>query len=287
MKKNIMLLNCVLCDVINQTYSAAYQTNGVSGVASGFPDLDKITKGWQKGELILFAGYERMGVANLLLSMVMRMGVVNETPLAFFSLQKSCESLVQRMIMNISGLSLDKIMSGQLAEGEWDDLKEADDRLTDKPIYMYDAPNPGMEEIAEKAEQLVQNENVEILLIDDLRAIASINSNEDGMARTAQSLKILARELDVPILAAFEIKNELYAASSKYGKRPERLHFHNEEQIFEKADCVCLLHRPEYFKILEDEEGNSTLGKGELILQSYKNAEPDVVKFLTKMEYGS
>jgi replicative DNA helicase len=286
MKKNILLLNNVLGDVINQTYSAAYQKNGVSGVASGFPDLDKNTKGWQKGELILLTGYERMGVGNLLISMALKMGIVNETPLAFFSLQKSCENLVQRMIMDISGLSLDKIMSGQLGEGEWDDLQKADDRLTDKPIYMYDAPNPGMEEIAEKAEQLVQNENVEILLIDNLRAIATNNPNEDGIARTAQALKILARELDVPILAAFEIKNELYALSGKYGKRPERLHFQNEEQIFEKADCVCFLHRPEFFHITEDEDGNSTFGTGELILQRHKEAEPDVIKILTKMEYG-
>jgi len=228
-----------------------------------------------------------MGVDKLLISMAIKMGVVNETPLAFFSSQKSCVSLVQIMRMNLSGLSLDKIMSGQLTDGEWDDLNKADDRLFDKPIYLYDSPNPSLEEIAEKAEQLVQNEDVEILLIDNLRAIATNNPNEDGMARTVQSLKILARELNVPILAAFEIKDEQNTVSSKYGKRPERRHFLNEEQIFEKADCVCLMHRPDYFRILEDEEGNSTIGKAELIVQSHINAEPDVVKFLTKMEYDS
>lgn len=154
------------------------------------------------------------------------------------------------------------------------------------PIYLYDAPNPGFDEIAEKAEHLVQNENVRILLIDNLYAITS-NNPIDGVAKTAHALKILARELDIPILAAFEIKDELETATFNYGKRPERLHFLNEEQIFEKADLVFLLHRPEYFKIYEDEEGNSTIGKSELILQDHKYAKPNVVQLMTKFEKGS
>lgn len=286
MKKEIKLLKFVLNDAIVKTESAAQLWNGVSGVSSGFPEIDKITKGWQDGELVLFAGYENSGVGNLLITIAMKMGIENETPLAYFSMQKSCESLVQKMRMNLSGISLDKIMSGQLTDKEWIDLDKVDDILIDKPIYLYDAPNPGIDEIAEKAEHLVQNENVRILLIDDLYAIASNNPN-DGFVKTAHALKILARELDIPILAAFEIKSELNTATFNYGKRPERLHFLNEEQILEKADLVCLLHRPEYFKIFEDDEGNSTIGKSELILQDHKNAKPNVVTFMTKSIFNT
>lgn len=287
MKKEIMLLNYALINAIEQTIGAAYLWNGVCGVSSGFPDIDKITKGWQDGELILFAGYENMGVGKFLISMAMNMGIVNETSLAYFSLQKSYLSLVQTMRMNLSGLSLDKIMSGQLTDKEWIDLNKVDERLSDKPIYLYDAPNPSIDEIAEKAEQLVQNEDVKILLIDNICAIATNNPNDDGMAKTAHSLKILARELNIPILAAFEIKDEPDTATFNYGKRPERLHFQKEEQIFEKADCVCLLHRPEYFRNVEEEERNSIIGKGELILQNHKDVKPNVVKFITKMEFSS
>jgi len=134
-KKNIVLLNSVLTEVIHKTYSAADSLTGISGVSTGFTGLDIITSGWQRSDLIILTGYAGMGLIPLMVSAALNMSVDNEIPLAIFSLQHSNEKLAELMLINRSEVKLENIISGRLTEDEWTRLNNAEELLSMHLIY--------------------------------------------------------------------------------------------------------------------------------------------------------
>lgn len=281
MKNEIKQIYSVLNTVILNLHSASESEDELYGLSTGLPTLDKRTSGWQNSELVLFAGYEKMGLDKLLTSIALKMLSENETQIALFSMQYSGEQLVQRLLMNLARISRKNLLSAELTKDDWKNIDAAKEKLYNAHLYICDTPNPTLTEISEQAHKLVEEEGIEVVLIDNINRI-KVNEGES----VTESLKILARELDIPVVACLELKDRTNIQSRFYGKRPERSDFPEMENIFQYSDLLCFLHRPEYFHITEDKDEISTLGMAELILKTENSFEPEIITLRYEMEYG-
>lgn len=271
MENKIVAVGTVLNDVIERFYRAKDHSDGVSGIETGFRQLDLLTGGWQNSDLIVIAGYPRMGKTALMLSMALNMVRIRNIPVGIFSLQHSSEVFVQKMMCNEGEFDEATIIKGQLSDTEWNRFSECQDKMYQTSISFYDPPNPSFDELADKAHFLVQTEKIEVLLIDYLQLIR-INCSkykcnyQDKIGAITRSLKILARELNIPIISLWQLstpsneESRLYGSISMYDDLPELT------ICRQQADVVSILHRPEYFRITEDEYGLSTLGKAQMII---------------------
>jgi replicative DNA helicase len=270
MAKNIVDIGTVLNEVVAKTYEAKDHPDGVSGVETGFRQLDKLTGGWQNSDLILLAGYHKMGTTDLMVSMALNM-LENNVPLAIFSLQHSKEEIGRRLLCSRGNFAEKSLVRGELSDDEWKQLHDIQDPLYKAPLYLYDTPSPSFDQLEETLYDLVHKEQIEAVFIDCLQLIR-INQpkyEEIGLENRAvtQSLKILARELNIPIVVLCALDLPDYEYSRFYGQAPAGLTDLPElADISGFADVICVLHRPEYFKIVEDETGNSTLGKAQLVV---------------------
>ena len=288
-EKEVNSIDFVLDNVIHKIYMAADHPFGVCGIASGFHELDVFTSGWQNSDLIILASYPYMGNTPFMLSMALNIAVENKTELAIISLKDSNEKLAQQMLVSQCKIDRDMLLKGRLSENEWTKLTQFESVLSNAPVYFYDAPNISMEEISDKAHQLIKDFDIEILFIDNLQMIRSEGLNSETIDQEnvtkLKALKILARELDIPVIVLSDLKMPENTQSKSYGKRPELLDFPELDMRQNGADSVCFLYRPEYFHITEDEDGNSTIGTGELIVYN-GYSEPKVNNLQYNLRFG-
>jgi len=288
-KKEVISIEMVIYSLLNKIQIAADHPFGVSGIASGFNELDVYTSGWQDSDLIILASYPYMGNTQFMLSMALNMALENKNRLAIISLKDSNEELVQQMLISLSKIEREKFRKAFLSENEWDKLHEIQNELCVAPIFLYDQPNISMLEISDKAHQLVKETEIEILFIDNLQLIRTDGLNNDTCEQEnwtkLKALKILARELDIPIIVLSDLKVPVNKQSKLYGIRPELQDFPELDIRQNGADSVCCIYRPEYFHITEDEDGNSTLGTGELIVYN-GHSKPKVINIQYNACFG-
>ena len=209
--------------------------------------------------------------------------------MAIFSLRFPNKLLVRRMLSNLGELSGEKILRGRLQEDEWQRFNDSETKLYKAPIYLYDAPNPTIAEISDKAHFLVKTENIKVLFIDYLQLIETNNGHnektEQEINQIVQSLRILARELDIPIIVLMRLNEPTNTQSLHYGARPELNDLPELYNIRQLVNVICILYIPENFHITQDEHGNSTIGKAELIVaQNY--LETGIVHLQTHLSYS-
>ena len=282
-KKDVVHINPIINEAFNLMREAAKRTDGLSGLPSGFNALDKITSGWQNSDLIIIAARPGMGKTAFVLSMAKNMAVNFNIPIAVFSLEMSNVQLVNRLIVNVAELSGEKIKTGQLAEYEWHQLDSKINKLYDAPIYVDDTPSLSVFELRTKARRLVKEHNVKCIIIDYLQLMnasgMSFGSREQEVSIISRSMKGLAKELSIPVIALSQLNRSLdmrtsQSRSSKEGfdsKRPQLSDLRESGAIEQDADIVCFIHRPEYYKIFQDEQGNDLTGKAEIIIAKHRN----------------
>jgi replicative DNA helicase len=279
-KKDAVQINPVINEAINAIQNAAQKKEGLSGLSSGFTDLDKITSGWQNSDLIIIAARPAMGKTAFVLSMAKNMAVNFKTPVAVFSLEMSNIQLVNRLIINVCELSGDKIKSGRLEKYEWEQLDHKVNELYDAPIYVDDTPSLSIFELRTKARRLVREHNVKCVIIDYLQLMnasgMTYGSREQEVSMISRSLKGLAKELNIPILALSQLNRGLESRTGAEGKRPHLADLRESGAIEQDADMVCFIHRPEYYGIKEivKEIGDppvSTIGLAEIIVAKHRN----------------
>ncbi|MDO9153593.1 MAG: replicative DNA helicase [Paludibacter sp.] len=298
LKKDVTQINPVIEEARNRMLLAA-QKQGASGVPSGFHALDKITSGWQKSDLIVIAARPAMGKTAFILSMAKNIAVDYNTPVAVFSLEMSNVQLVNRLIMNVCQLEGEKIKNGQLDKYEWEKFDRDINQLIDAPIFIDDTPSLSIFELRSKARRLVKEHKISCLIIDYLQLMnasgMSFGSREQEVSIISRSLKGLAKELDMPIIALSQLNRGVEGRTGIEGKRPQLSDLRESGAIEQDADMVCFIHRPEYYKITEDSQGNSLLGIAEIIVAKHRNgATGDIqlkfkniyAKFLNKDEIG-
>ena len=251
------------------------------GNPTGFTDLDRITNGFQKSDLVILAARPSMGKTALALSMARNMAVDFARPVAFFSLEMSSVQLVTRLISSESELRSDKLKRGDLAPHEWEQLDSKIQRLIDANIFIDDTPALTIFELRAKCRRLKQQHDIQMVFVDYLQLMSGggdhRGNREQEISQISRSLKALAKELNVPVLALSQLSR---AVENRPGqsKRPILSDLRESGAIEQDADLVLFIYRPEYYKIDEFEDGTSTHRVAELIIAKHRNGAVGDVK---------
>ncbi len=280
-KKDVTQIDPVISEAIKKIEDAANRESGLSGLQTGYHKLDKLTSGWQDSDLIIIAARPAMGKTAFVLSMAKNMSVNFNIPVAIFSLEMSNLQLVNRLISNVCELESEKIKSGQLSQLEWDKLMTKIKMLYSAPLYIDDTPSLSVFELRTKARRLVREHGVKILIIDYLQLMNAsgmkFGSREQEVSMISRSLKQLAKELSIPIIALSQLNRSVENRTD--GKRPQLSDLRESGAIEQDADIVCFIHRPEYYtKASEDSEGNDIRGLAEFIVAKHRSGSVDDVK---------
>jgi len=263
----------LLKDAIKQIEAAKNQEGHFSGVPSGFTELDRITAGWQNSDLIIMAARPGMGKTAFVLSMARNIAVDLNKPIAFFSLEMSAVQLVTRLISSETELPAEKLKKGLLEKYEWEQLNTKVKKLAGAPLYIDDTPALSIFELRAKCRRLKAQHNIEIAVVDYLQLMSVANegkgNREQEISNISRSLKSLAKELNIPIIAISQLSRAVETRGGS--KRPILSDLRESGAIEQDADMVLFIYRPEYYKITEDESGNSTSGTAEVIIAKHRN----------------
>lgn len=271
-----------------QIKKAGESGDGLNGVPTGFTRLDKLTSGFKGSELLILAARPAMGKTALVLSMARNIIIDYKMPVAVFSLEMSALQMVMRMVANESGLEQEKLKKGNLAQHEWEQLNAKVAALSEAPLYIDDTPGLSVFELRAKARRLKAQHDIQMIVIDYLQLMNA--GGKDGGNRQeeisiiSRSLKIIAKELDVPVIALSQLSR---AVETRGGdKRPQLSDLRESGAIEQDADMVMFIYRPEYYEITEDAEGNSTIGLTEIIVAKHRNGALENVPLRFQGKYG-
>ena len=288
-KKDVTQINPVIKDAMEMLQKAALQKEGLSGLRTGFEGLDKMTSGWQNSDLIIIAARPAMGKTAFVLSMAKNMAVNFNTPVALFSLEMSNVQLVNRLIVNVCEIPGEKIKSGRLESYEWEQLDFKIKELYDAPIFVDDTPSLSVFELRTKARRLVREHGVRIIIIDYLQLMnasgMAFGSRQEEVSTISRSLKGLAKELNIPIIALSQLNRGVESREGIDGKRPQLSDLRESGAIEQDADMVCFIHRPEYYKIYQDDRGNDLRGMAEIVIAKHRNGAVGEVLLRFKGEF--
>ena len=277
----------IIDEALELIHEAAKRPDGLSGLASGFTELDKITPGWQKSDLIIIAARPAMGKTAFVLSMARNMAVEYDQAVALFSLEMSAVQLVNRLIVAESELAHDKIKNGKLEPYEWEQLDIKLEKLYNAPIFIDDTPALSVFELRAKCRRLKSQNKLDIVIIDYLQLMtgpASSGNREQEVSNISRSLKALAKELNVPIITLSQLNRSVETRSGD--KRPQLSDLRESGAIEQDADMVFFIHRPEYYGLTQDADGNDTKGLAELIIAKHRNGATGIVNLKFKPEFA-
>jgi replicative DNA helicase len=279
-------MSSLMKEAIQQIEDVMKMEEGVSGVPSGFRDLDKITSGWQRSDMIVIAARPGMGKTAFVLSMARNIAVDSQRPVALFSLEMSSVQLVQRLIASETEISSDKLRKGTLRDDEFAQLHARIGKLAKAPIFIDDTPALSVFELRAKCRRLKQQHNIEIIIIDYLQLMTAGGDNkgnrEQEISTISRSIKSIAKELSVPVIALSQLSR---AVETRGGdKKPQLSDLRESGAIEQDADLVSFIYRPEYYGITEYEDGQPTNGIGEFIVAKHRNGALDSVKLSFRAE---
>lgn len=284
-KKETQPIKPILGEAVQLIQEASKRDDGLSGVPSGFSKVDRITSGWQKTDLVILAARPAMGKTAFILSMTRNMAVDFKVPVAVFSLEMSSIQLVNRLIASESELGSEKIKKGNLYGDDWEKLNNSIQRLEEANIFIDDTPALSIFEFRAKCRRLKMQHDIQMVLVDYLQLMTAGSDNrgsrEQEVSLISRSLKAIAKELDVPIIALSQLNRSV---ESREGKRPQLSDLRESGAIEQDADMVLFIHRPEYYGLFEDEEGNSLKGVAELIIAKHRNGAVGDVKLSFRKE---
>jgi len=279
-KKDLVKINMLISDAIKQIEEAGKNENNLSGVPSGFTRLDRLTSGWQRSDLIVIAARPAMGKTAFVLSMTRNMAVDHKRPVAVFSLEMASIQLVNRLISAESEIPAERIRSGKLSHEEWKQLDSKIKPLENAPIFIDDTPGISIFELRAKCRRLKKQHDIQVVIIDYLQLMTgppeTRGNREQEVSIISRSLKSLAKELNVPVMALSQLNRSVEMRTGN--KRPQLSDLRESGAIEQDADIVCFIHRPEKYGILEDEDGNSTVGMAEIIVAKHRNGAIGDVK---------
>jgi len=272
-KKETAKINVLVKEAISQIEEAAKREDHLSGVPSGFTKLDRLTSGWQRSDLIIIAARPSMGKTAFALSMARNIAVEHKRPIAFFSLEMSSIQLVNRLIVSETELPSDRIRNGRLEEYEWKQLDYKIKSLVEAPIFIDDTPAISIFELRAKCRRLKVQHQIEAVFVDYLQLMSGTSDNkgsrEQEVSSISRSLKSIAKELNIPVIALSQLNRSVELRSGN--KRPQLSDLRESGAIEQDADLVIFIHRPEKYDIYEDEQGNSLVGLAEIILAKHRN----------------
>lgn len=287
-KRSVQDSKSVLAKTLKSIEEAGKNKEAFSGVPSGFVAIDRETLGWQPSDLVILAARPAMGKTAFVLTMARNITVDHERPVAVFSLEMSAEQLMKRLIIAESGLDGTAVKSGKLTPDQWRHLESSTKPLGMAPLYIDDTPALSIYEFRSKARRLKLHNNIQLIIIDYLQLMTAAESGqnkgnrEQEVAQISRTLKAIAKELNVPIIALSQLSRQTELRGGN--KRPQLSDLRESGAIEQDADIVAFIHRPEYYGITEDEQGQSTAGMAEFILAKHRNGSVGTINLRFRKE---
>ena len=274
MKQDYTQVAPVVKSAVEILQRAAKNKGGLTGIPTGYTGMDEMTSGWQASDLVIIAGRPAMGKTSFALSIAKNVSVDYGVPVGFFSLEMNNVQLVNRLISNVCEISGHKILNGQLEPSDWEKLDKRIGKLTEAPIYVDDTPGLSVFELRTKARRLVREKGVKLIMIDYLQLMNAngmkFGSRQEEVSTISRSLKGLAKELNIPVLALSQLSRNVENREGLDGKRPQLSDLRESGAIEQDADMVLFVHRPEYYHIYQDGNGNDLHGMAQIIIAKHR-----------------
>jgi replicative DNA helicase len=284
LRNNYETIDSVLVKTIQRIEDLRHKNEDITGVPTGFPTLDRVTYGWQPTDLIILAARPSVGKTAFALNLARNAALhpTKATPVAVFSLEMSAAQLVQRILSAESEIWLEKISRGKMEEHEMKQLyARGIQRLAQAPIFIDDTAALNIFELRAKCRRLKNANNIGLIIIDYLQLMSGTgdrNSNrEQEISNISRSLKGLAKELQVPIIALSQLSREVEKRKDG-NKMPQLSDLRESGAIEQDADMVCFLYRPEYYDINQDEMGDNNRGETHVRIAKHRNGSLETIK---------
>jgi len=265
-----------------ETIDMLYQKKAhVTGIGTGFSDFDSLTAGLHPSDLIILAGRPSMGKSAFMASIAEHVGVIEKTPLVIFSLEMSKEQLVQRMLCSHARVNAHNVRTGFLSQTDWPRLTNAAGKLSEAPIFIDDTAGLSVLELRAKARRLKSQHNIQLIIVDYLQLMQGLPGSENRqqeISEISRSLKALARELSVPLIAVSQLSR---AVEARQDHRPQLSDLRESGAIEQDADLVGLLLREEYYSPTEENRGIT-----EVIIAKQRNGPVGTIKLTFIKEYA-
>ncbi|HEY0751511.1 MAG TPA: replicative DNA helicase [Chitinophagaceae bacterium] len=278
-------IDSVLVKTIQRIEDLRHKNEDITGVPSGFPSMDRVTYGWQSTDLIILAARPSVGKTAFALNLARNAALhpTKPTPVAVFSLEMSAGQLVQRILAAESEIWLEKIARGKLEEHEMKQLyARGIQRLAQAPIFIDDTPALNIFELRAKCRRLKNINNIGMIIIDYLQLMSGTGENRNGnreqeISNISRSLKGLAKELQVPIIALSQLSREV-EKRKEGNKMPQLSDLRESGAIEQDADMVMFLYRPEYYDVTTNEMGESNRGETHVRIAKHRNGSLETIK---------
>ncbi len=277
-------LKSVLKDSIRKVEDLFARKELITGVPTGFVELDKLTAGFQPSDLIIVAGRPSMGKTALALNIAQHATINHGVPVAIFSLEMSKEQLALRMLCSEAKVNAQKVRTGFLSDNEWTRIIGAADLLSSAPVFIDDTPALSVLEMRAKARRLKSEHGLGLVLVDYLQLMRGRDRSErreQEISEISRSLKAMAKELDVPVVALSQLNRKV---EDRPNKRPQMADLRESGAIEQDADVIAFIYRDEVYNRSED---NPNRGTAEIIVGKQRNGPTGLVKLAFLAQYSS
>ena len=277
----------VLGETMDQLEKAQEDRSAVSGVDTGFEDLNEITSGFQYGDLILLAARPSVGKSALALCCASRAAMQHGKSVAVFTLEMSKQQVAQRLLSIETGFNLQRLRTGHLGQDDWLHVTRQAGRLAQAQIYVDDTAGISVLEARAKSRRLKREHGVDLVIIDYLQLMGShesLQSREQEVSRISRGLKAMAKELGVPVLALSQLSR---APEARTDRRPQLSDLRESGSLEQDADVVMFIYRPEIYGLKSNDDGGSLEGQAEIILAKQRNGPTGSVRLMWSKESAS
>lgn len=259
---------------VQKNLQDACNSDGITGIPSGFIELDGITSGFHPGELIVVAGRPGMGKTIFALCLAKHAAVVLNIPTAFFSLEMTNEDLGKRLLSNQSKVNSKLMDNGKFEQEDWRKIDLALGQMQGHPIYFNEMAGMTINKLCSKARRIVQEKGVQLILIDYMQLIQSEANKhvtrQEMIAEISRQLKLLAKDLKIPVIVLSQLNRNIESREGVDGKRPHLSDLRDSGSIEQDADLVMFIHRPEYYGYTVDKSGNDLRGIAQIIIAKHR-----------------
>ena len=270
--ENFVLIKPVMIENYERIEKLAQNSSDITGLSTGFRDFDLKTSGLQKSDLIVVAARPSMGKTALTLSIAQHVAVVEKKPVAIFSLEMSRHQLAQRLLASEARIDAQAIRTGKIKDEGWQQLQRAMDRLANAPIWIDDSAGTTIMEIRAKARRLMRDQRLELIIVDYLQLMTGRSRSENRqqeISEISRSLKILGRELEVPVIAVSQLSR---AVEARDNKKPKLSDLRESGAIEQDADLVVFIYRDRYYNPENDDN------IADVIIAKHRNGPTGIVQ---------
>ncbi|MDR9363427.1 MAG: replicative DNA helicase [Microbacteriaceae bacterium] len=279
--EDFVALSYSIEDAIKEMESAQNRGGELTGIATGFTELDQLTHGLHPGQLVILAARPAMGKSTLALDIARNAALAKGNSTIFFSLEMGRAEIAMRLLSAESAISLQSMRKGMLAEKDWSKIAATRGKINDAPLYIDDSPNMTLVEIRAKCRRLAQQTELKMVVIDYLQLLTSgkkVESRQQEVSEFSRALKLLAKELGVPVIAISQLNRQTEQSKDK---KPELSHLRESGSLEQDADVVVLLHREGVF-----EKDHPRAGEADLILAKQRNGPTGTVVVAFQGQYS-